>query len=177
MAPIHKEVEDSAECVSLALIMLWQKRKKTDNTFVNCDCFSDDNRLQKFPIVTALKYNSQSATTGRSWPAAVRLRQKSWRSILWWLMRYSACPLFVFVLHCTLVFNTSLTLLQGFLYVFGGMLDSAYSNSRYPLWVFDIGELLWRRAAGSRWQDMLLHVCMWEIFSTNVHRAAIPLKE
>lgn len=29
---------------------------------------------------------------------------------------------------------------QGFLYVFGGMLDSAYSTSRYPLWVFDLGE-------------------------------------
>lgn len=30
---------------------------------------------------------------------------------------------------------------QGFLYVFGGLLDSAYSKSRYPLWLFDIGEL------------------------------------
>lgn len=35
-----------------------------------------------------------------------------------------------------------LTSPQGFLYVFGGMLDSAYSNSRYPLWVFDTGERL-----------------------------------
>uniref|UniRef100_A0A3Q3X336 Uncharacterized protein n=1 Tax=Mola mola TaxID=94237 RepID=A0A3Q3X336_MOLML len=26
----------------------------------------------------------------------------------------------------------------GFLYVFGGLLDSAYTKHRYPLWVFDI---------------------------------------
>lgn len=31
-------------------------------------------------------------------------------------------------------------LFQGFLYVFGGMLDSAYTRRRCPLWVFDIGE-------------------------------------
>lgn len=41
---------------------------------------------------------------------------------------------------------------QGFLYVFGGLLDSAYSNSRYPLWLFDIGELprgaVWLAAGG-----------------------------
>lgn len=57
-------------------------------------------------------------------------------------MRYRACLVFVLMARFTVVLNTSLTPFQGFLYVFGGMLDSAYSNSRYPLWVFDIGELL-----------------------------------
>lgn len=46
------------------------------------------------------------------------------------------------MVHLMFVLNTSLIPFQGFLFVFGGMLDSAYSNSRYPLWVFDIGELL-----------------------------------
>ncbi|XP_034041962.1 tRNA wybutosine-synthesizing protein 2/3/4-like [Thalassophryne amazonica] len=32
---------------------------------------------------------------------------------------------------------------EGFLYVFGGMLDSAYSKWRCPLWVFDIAKQKW----------------------------------
>ncbi|XP_053732631.1 kelch domain-containing protein 3 [Synchiropus splendidus] len=32
---------------------------------------------------------------------------------------------------------------QGFLYVFGGMLDSAYSQSLCPLWVFDVAQQKW----------------------------------
>lgn len=30
--------------------------------------------------------------------------------------------------------------LQGFLYVFGGLLDSAYTQIRCPLWLYDTGE-------------------------------------
>ncbi|XP_070694476.1 rab9 effector protein with kelch motifs [Pempheris klunzingeri] len=32
---------------------------------------------------------------------------------------------------------------KGFLYMFGGMLDSAYTKWRCPLWVYDIGEQKW----------------------------------
>ncbi|KAF1382190.1 hypothetical protein PFLUV_G00141050 [Perca fluviatilis] len=32
---------------------------------------------------------------------------------------------------------------EGFLYVFGGMLDSAYTEQRCPLWVFDIAKQKW----------------------------------
>ncbi|KAM8857625.1 kelch domain-containing protein 3 [Synchiropus picturatus] len=32
---------------------------------------------------------------------------------------------------------------QGFLYVFGGMFDSAYSQSRCPLWAFDVARQTW----------------------------------
>lgn len=32
--------------------------------------------------------------------------------------------------------------LQGFLYVFGGMMDSSFSSCRFPLWMFDISEFL-----------------------------------
>ncbi|XP_029314271.1 leucine-zipper-like transcriptional regulator 1 homolog [Cottoperca gobio] len=32
---------------------------------------------------------------------------------------------------------------EGFLYVFGGMLDSAYTRGRWPLWVFDIAQQKW----------------------------------
>lgn len=68
-------------------------------------------------------------------------------------MRYTACSVPVRMVHCMVKpLNASLTLFQGFLYVFGGMLDSAYSNSRYPLWVFDIGELLCWETSG--WQPM-----------------------
>lgn len=43
---------------------------------------------------------------------------------------------------CVSTFDTftRFDLFQGFLYVFGGMLDSAYTKLRCPLWVFDIGE-------------------------------------
>ncbi|XP_003962221.1 leucine-zipper-like transcriptional regulator 1 homolog [Takifugu rubripes] len=37
---------------------------------------------------------------------------------------------------------------EGFLYVFGGLLDSAYSNSRYPLWLFDIAKQKWMNCRG-----------------------------
>ncbi|KAM8749486.1 kelch domain-containing protein 1 isoform 1-T2 [Acanthopagrus schlegelii] len=37
---------------------------------------------------------------------------------------------------------------QGFLYVFGGMLDSAYTKLRCPLWVFDIAKQRWVHCQG-----------------------------
>lgn len=37
---------------------------------------------------------------------------------------------------------------EGFLYVFGGMLDSAYTNRRCPLWVFDIAKQKWIHCQG-----------------------------
>ncbi|XP_078796108.1 inhibin beta B chain-like isoform X3 [Oryzias latipes] len=32
---------------------------------------------------------------------------------------------------------------KGFLYVFGGMMDSAFTSCRFPLWMFDIREQMW----------------------------------
>ncbi|XP_072253924.1 uncharacterized protein klhdc3l [Leuresthes tenuis] len=37
---------------------------------------------------------------------------------------------------------------EGFLYVFGGMLDSAYTKCRYALWVFDIAKQKWVHCQG-----------------------------
>ncbi|XP_042350434.1 leucine-zipper-like transcriptional regulator 1 homolog [Plectropomus leopardus] len=37
---------------------------------------------------------------------------------------------------------------EGFLYVFGGMLDSAYTKWRFPLWVFDIAKQKWVHCQG-----------------------------
>lgn len=50
--------------------------------------------------------------------------------------------IFLLMLHCLVCqeYVSQLWPFQGFLYVFGGMLDSAYTKLRCPLWVFDIGE-------------------------------------
>ncbi|XP_033472988.2 kelch domain-containing protein 1 [Epinephelus lanceolatus] len=37
---------------------------------------------------------------------------------------------------------------EGFLYVFGGMLDSAYTKWRHPLWIFDIAKQKWVHCQG-----------------------------
>ncbi|KAM4608643.1 uncharacterized protein klhdc3l [Polymixia lowei] len=39
---------------------------------------------------------------------------------------------------------------EGFLYVFGGMLDSAYTERRCPLWVFDIAKQKWVNWQGKK---------------------------
>lgn len=39
--------------------------------------------------------------------------------------------------HCTFIIYHFSS--QGFMYVFGGMQDSSYTNSKTPLWVFDTG--------------------------------------
>ncbi|XP_037832121.1 actin-fragmin kinase [Kryptolebias marmoratus] len=39
---------------------------------------------------------------------------------------------------------------EGFLYVFGGMLDSAYTKCRSALWVFDIAKQRWVQCQGKR---------------------------
>lgn len=44
------------------------------------------------------------------------------------------------MVQCSVCQEMVSPLFQGFLYVFGGMLDSAYTSRRHPLWVFDIGE-------------------------------------
>lgn len=99
------------------------------------------NCLQKFLIVTALNviYSLQrlDGTELQGWGCARRAGGTFYGGS--WGTEPAQSLLTV---HCKVVLNTSLTPFQGFLYVFGGMLDSAYSNSRYPLWVFDIGELL-----------------------------------
>lgn len=76
------------------------------------------------------------------------------------------------MVHCTVKrLNASLTLFQGFFYVFGGMLDSAYSNSRYPLWVFDIGELLCWETSG--WQPMTRRAAA-RLHVRNIQRKSSP---
>ncbi|MED6295080.1 hypothetical protein CHARACLAT_027730 [Characodon lateralis] len=44
---------------------------------------------------------------------------------------------------CVFLSLPTFALLQGFLYVFGGMWDSAYTGGRCPLWVFDIANQKW----------------------------------
>lgn len=88
-------------------------------------------------------------TSGQSWAAVVKLHQKNSRNTLWWPMRYtslSSVPsIFLLMLHCLVCQCakkvSQLWPFQGFLYVFGGMLDSAYTLLTCPLWLFDIGEL------------------------------------
>ncbi len=59
----------------------------------------------------------------------------SWGKISYFLASFSSL-----ITHCLVRWVSLLWPFQGFLYVFGGMLDSAYTNRRCPLWVFDIGE-------------------------------------
>lgn len=68
------------------------------------------------------------------------------------------------------VMNTSLISLQGFLYVFGGLLDSAYSNGRYPLWVFDIGELL----CGAVWLAAVMRRATTRLHVRNIQHERSP---
>lgn len=56
------------------------------------------------------------------------------------MLLWSLCWYLTALCVSTFDIFTSFDLFQGFLYVFGGMLDSAYTQLRCPLWVFDIGE-------------------------------------
>lgn len=87
--------------------------------------------------------------SGQSWSALVRRHQKNLRNTLWWLMRYRPIGIHVYnvfvpILYCLIQFIKNMYRqylpFQGFLYVFGGLLDSAYTEWRCPLWVFDIGK-------------------------------------
>lgn len=40
---------------------------------------------------------------------------------------------------CFPVSDKYLCILQGSLYIFGGMVDSAFTQAKTPLWIYDIG--------------------------------------